>query len=154
MIACFFSLKIICTYLLHSLEFFKVPSEKKTWIKYSLRQIKSIPRHFEPMQWKYGRIESTRGNSWLEHVSELTCSLRNDITSQSINKRLTCIPYLCAFYPPWSLPRPGILPEFQFRFVTLTRPDILPAYWNLTRIIISDSLIKYFNLNCCNVLMG
>ena len=64
------------------------------------------------------------------------------------------VPYLCAFYPPWSLPRPGILPEFQFRFVTLTRPDILPAYWNLTRIIISDSLIKYFNLSCCNVLMG
>ena len=54
------------------------------------------------------------------------------------------VPYLCAFYPPWSLPRPGILPEFQFRFVTLTRPDILPAYWNLTRIIniITDSLIK------------
>ena len=39
-----------------------------------------------------------------------------------------CLPYLCAFYPPWSLPRPGILPEFQFRFVTLTLPDILPAH--------------------------
>ena len=48
------------------------------------------------------------------------------------------IPYLCAFYPPWSLPRPEILPEFQFKFVTLTRPDILPAHWNLTRTITND----------------
>ena len=55
---------------------------------------------------------------------------------------LNRVPYLCAFYPPWSLPRPDILPEFQFRLVTLTRPDILPSYWNLSRIIISDSLSK------------
>ena len=34
------------------------------------------------------------------------------------------LPYFCAFYPPWKLPRPEILPEFQFGFVTLTRPDI------------------------------
>ena len=43
--------------------------------------------------------------------------------------------YFCAFYPPWKLPRPEILPEFQFGFVTLTRPDILPAHCNLTRTI-------------------
>ena len=51
---------------------------------------------------------------------------------------MTHLPYFCAFYPPWKLPRPEILPEFQFKFVTLTRPDILPAHWNLTRTITND----------------
>ena len=35
--------------------------------------------------------------------------------------------------------RPEILPEFQFRLVTLTRPDILPAHCNLNRTITNDA---------------
>ena len=37
--------------------------------------------------------------------------------------------------PALEFTRPEILPEFQFRLVTLTRPDILPAHCNLTRTI-------------------
>ena len=60
-------------------------------------------------------------------------------TRTGISKLFLSLPYLCAFYPPWSLPRPDILPKFQFRIVTLTRPDILPAHCNLTRTITNDA---------------